>query len=216
YGLDVIALVSYDQVAHSAETTSSFLYWTIVGAYVVKGNKNDVQTFVDTAVFPTFSVGAADAGVNTGSGYVKITFVVVRATSTALSAPPTLRAGQTANITVTVTAAPDAVGEPSGQVSLYGGAMLIGSGATDANGVVTFQLTQLVVGTHTITAVFTPDAPADFAGSQDSATITVAAAQLPATGSSRGGSIALLAAWVLVLGVGLQRASRRSLSSRRL
>lgn len=51
YGLDVIALVSYDQVAHSAETTSSFLYWTIVGAYVVKGNKNDVQTFVDTAVF---------------------------------------------------------------------------------------------------------------------------------------------------------------------
>jgi len=51
YGLDVMALVSYDQVAHSAETTSSFLYWTIVGAYVVKGNKNDVQTFVDTAVF---------------------------------------------------------------------------------------------------------------------------------------------------------------------
>ena len=51
YGLDVMALVSYDQVAHSAEITSSFLYWTIVGAYVVKGNKNDVQTFVDTAVF---------------------------------------------------------------------------------------------------------------------------------------------------------------------
>jgi rhombotail lipoprotein len=51
YGLDVMALVSYDQVAHSSERTSSFLYWTIVGAYVVKGNKNDVQTFVDTAVF---------------------------------------------------------------------------------------------------------------------------------------------------------------------
>jgi rhombotail lipoprotein len=51
YDLDIIALVSYDQVAHSAERTSSFLYWTIVGAYVVKGNKNDVQTFVDTAVF---------------------------------------------------------------------------------------------------------------------------------------------------------------------
>lgn len=51
HDLDVMALVSYDQVAHSAERTSSFLYWTIVGAYVVKGNKNDVQTFVDTAVF---------------------------------------------------------------------------------------------------------------------------------------------------------------------
>lgn len=51
YALDVIALVSYDQVAHSDERSSAFLYWTIVGAYTVKGNKNDVQTFVDTAVF---------------------------------------------------------------------------------------------------------------------------------------------------------------------
>jgi len=51
YGLDVMALVSYDQVTHSDERTSAFLYWTIVGAYTVRGNKNDVQTFVDTAVF---------------------------------------------------------------------------------------------------------------------------------------------------------------------
>lgn len=51
YGLDVMALVSYDQVTHSDERTAAFLYWTIVGAYTVKGNKNDVQTFVDTAVF---------------------------------------------------------------------------------------------------------------------------------------------------------------------
>ncbi|MBX3703199.1 MAG: rhombotarget lipoprotein [Steroidobacteraceae bacterium] len=51
YGLDVMALVSYDQVTHSDERTSAFLYWTIVGAYTVHGNRNDVQTFVDTAVF---------------------------------------------------------------------------------------------------------------------------------------------------------------------
>lgn len=51
YGLDVMALVSYDQVAHTDERTASILYWTIVGAYTVKGNKNDGQTFVDTAVF---------------------------------------------------------------------------------------------------------------------------------------------------------------------
>lgn len=50
YGFDVIALVSYDQVAMSSERKSSFLYWTIVGAYVVKGDANDVHTFVDTAV----------------------------------------------------------------------------------------------------------------------------------------------------------------------
>jgi rhombotail lipoprotein len=51
YGLDVIALVSYDQMAYSDDTTASILYWTIVGAYVIKGSKNDVQTFVDTAIF---------------------------------------------------------------------------------------------------------------------------------------------------------------------
>lgn len=50
HGFDVIAMVSYDQVAISNERASSLLYWTIVGAYVVKGNVNDVHTFVDTAV----------------------------------------------------------------------------------------------------------------------------------------------------------------------
>ncbi len=51
YGADVMALVSYDQVAVSEDNPSSFLYWTIVGAYVIKATSNDVQTFVDTAVF---------------------------------------------------------------------------------------------------------------------------------------------------------------------
>ena len=51
YGLDVMALVSYDQVVHSDDTKASIFYWTIVGAYIVKGSKNDVQTFVDTAIF---------------------------------------------------------------------------------------------------------------------------------------------------------------------
>ena len=51
YGLDIVALVSYDQVAVSSETKSSILYWTIVGAYFIKGNLNQATTFVDTAVF---------------------------------------------------------------------------------------------------------------------------------------------------------------------
>ena len=67
YDIDVMALVSYDQVAHSDETKASFLYWTIVGAYVIKGNKNEVQTFVDTAVFdvPTRKLLFRAPGVNT-------------------------------------------------------------------------------------------------------------------------------------------------------
>ena len=51
YGVDVMALVSYDQVAFSEDNPASFLYWTIVGAYVIKATSNEVQTFVDTAVF---------------------------------------------------------------------------------------------------------------------------------------------------------------------
>ena len=51
YGVDVMALVSYDQVAVSEENPSGFLYWTIVGSYFIKATSNEVQTFVDTAVF---------------------------------------------------------------------------------------------------------------------------------------------------------------------
>ena len=51
YDVDVMALVSYDQMRRSEENTSSLLYWTIVGAYLIPGNDNRVQTFVDTAVF---------------------------------------------------------------------------------------------------------------------------------------------------------------------
>ncbi len=51
YGVDVMALVSYDQVSVSEDRKSSLLYWTIVGAYIIKGTENEVQTFVDTAVF---------------------------------------------------------------------------------------------------------------------------------------------------------------------
>lgn len=66
YDLDVMALVSYDQVVASDDTTASFLYWTIIGAYVVEGSKNDVQTFVDTAVFdiPTRQLLFRAPGIN--------------------------------------------------------------------------------------------------------------------------------------------------------
>jgi len=51
YGLDIVALVSYDQIAHKETTKASIFYWTIAGAYFIKGNRNEVQTFVDTAIF---------------------------------------------------------------------------------------------------------------------------------------------------------------------
>lgn len=55
YGADIMALVSYDQMSFSSERDSALLYWTIVGALVVKGNRNEVQTMIDTAVFDVAS-----------------------------------------------------------------------------------------------------------------------------------------------------------------
>lgn len=51
YGIDVIALVSYDQIQFTDEGFLSLTYWTLVGAYVVSGQKNDTSTMMDTAVY---------------------------------------------------------------------------------------------------------------------------------------------------------------------
>ncbi len=51
YGVDVIALVSYDQVQFTDEGFLSMTYWTLVGAYIVRGEKNDTHTMLDTVVY---------------------------------------------------------------------------------------------------------------------------------------------------------------------
>jgi rhombotail lipoprotein len=50
YGVDVLALVSFDQDTHQDQNDWSLAYLTIVGAYVVKGSRHDVATLVDLAV----------------------------------------------------------------------------------------------------------------------------------------------------------------------
>ncbi len=51
YGIDTMALLSYDQVQHTDEGLLSLSYWTIVGAYIIKGEKNSTNTMVDAAVY---------------------------------------------------------------------------------------------------------------------------------------------------------------------
>ena len=51
YDVDVVALVSYDQVAINELNDWSVAYWTIVGAFIAPGETTEFQTFVDTAVF---------------------------------------------------------------------------------------------------------------------------------------------------------------------
>lgn len=55
FGVQVVALVSYDQVQFTNEDFTSFAYWTLVGAYVVEGEKNDTQTLLDAAIYDVAS-----------------------------------------------------------------------------------------------------------------------------------------------------------------
>lgn len=51
YGIDVIALISYDQTQFTDEGMASITYWTLIGAYVIPGEKNDTHTMVDASVY---------------------------------------------------------------------------------------------------------------------------------------------------------------------
>jgi rhombotail lipoprotein len=51
FGTDVIALVSVDQFQSSDPLPISFLYMSIVGAYVLPLDHNDTRTLIDAAVF---------------------------------------------------------------------------------------------------------------------------------------------------------------------
>jgi rhombotail lipoprotein len=51
FAVDVIALISYDQTQFTDEGLASITYWTLIGAYIVPGEKNDTHTMVDAAVY---------------------------------------------------------------------------------------------------------------------------------------------------------------------
>jgi len=50
YHFDLFALVSYDQIQNSYQNERSLAYWTIVGAYIVRGDRNETHTLLDVAV----------------------------------------------------------------------------------------------------------------------------------------------------------------------
>lgn len=55
FNVEVIALLSTDQVQFNDANMLSFLYWTIVGAYIVQGDQYDIQTMIDASVFDVAS-----------------------------------------------------------------------------------------------------------------------------------------------------------------
>ena len=55
FNVDVITLLSYDQVQFKDNNRLSLLYWTLIGAYLVNGDQYDVNTLVDASVFDVAS-----------------------------------------------------------------------------------------------------------------------------------------------------------------
>jgi rhombotail lipoprotein len=51
FQLDVVCLLSYDQVQYAEDNAAAILYWTIVGAYVIPATKFSTHTMLDAAVF---------------------------------------------------------------------------------------------------------------------------------------------------------------------
>jgi len=51
FDIDVIMLLSYDQSQFQDTGAWSITYWTIIGAYIVQGEKNDTHTLMDAALF---------------------------------------------------------------------------------------------------------------------------------------------------------------------
>ena len=52
FDIDVIVLLSYDQVQYTNENFVSLVYYyTLVGEYIFEGDKNDTNTLIDAAVY---------------------------------------------------------------------------------------------------------------------------------------------------------------------
>src|SRR5262249_10952320 len=50
-GIDLIALLSFEQTQFQDYNKASLTYLTLVGGYLIEGNENETHTFVDTSVF---------------------------------------------------------------------------------------------------------------------------------------------------------------------
>lgn len=51
FNFDVVALMSYDQVQFNDASRLSLLYWTLIGAYLIEGDRYDIHTLLDLSVF---------------------------------------------------------------------------------------------------------------------------------------------------------------------
>ncbi len=73
-GIDVIALLAYDQAQTSTDTEASIAYWTIVGAYVVPAQSQATHTLMEAVVYdiPSRSLLFRAPGTSTVKGHATL------------------------------------------------------------------------------------------------------------------------------------------------
>jgi hypothetical protein len=156
-------------------TVSFFDGATLIGTATLSGG-------VATLTTSTLAVGshsltavyAGDADFAGGTSSVATATVNQASTTTTLStAPSSTVFGEMTTLTATVAAVAPGAGMPTGTVSFFDGATVIGT-VTLSSGTASVTTSALAVGSNTLTAVYNGDA--DFAGSAASTTQTVAAA----------------------------------------
>jgi hypothetical protein len=119
------------------------------------------------------------------TAYTTTPVVVGTATSTALSLTPTSPQNQGTSLTLTATVTPTA----TGTVQFMDGSTALGTPQTVASGVATLTTSSLTVGSHSLTAVFTPTSGNGFLGSTSAAsTFVVNGVVTPTTTSLSGPS----------------------------
>ncbi len=142
---------------------------TILGTGILDGS--GIATFATSAL----SVGShsitaiygGDSDFTTSTSLV-LTQTVNQDDSTSVivsSANPTVF-GQAVTFTATVTANAPGSGTPTGSVTFEDGSTTLGTGTLDGSGIATFTTSSLLVGIHSITAVYGGDT--DFIGSTSS------------------------------------------------
>ena len=51
FGVNAMVLIAYDQTQYSDEGVAAFTYWTIVGAYVVRGERDTTTTVLEAGMY---------------------------------------------------------------------------------------------------------------------------------------------------------------------
>lgn len=68
FGVDLAVLISYNHAQFSDSGPASLAYWTIIGAYVVKGEKQETRTVIDAAVIDIASRALLFSATGEGRG----------------------------------------------------------------------------------------------------------------------------------------------------